>query len=466
MIPIFGKFIGILLLPLYSRALSPNDYGAQDILIQITIFMTFLINMEMYGGVGRYFYEKTDIVAKRKLVSTGLWLTAFAAFIIVGLALVFKNAIYGLFFSGNSYNRAFALTLLWAPISSLYTYLLVLMRYEKKPKLYFVMVNIQLLIRILATIACVLVFKMGVYGVILGHVIAETSSILMFGTVLWRYIGFNFDFQDLKFIAKFSLPMVPAVLIISFQKPLIRFLVANLLSVADMGFYSIALQIAAILSFVQFGLRMAWYPHLFEMVSKPGYEIEVRKIYNFFLGIVSLVAVLITLNGGLLLRILTTPAYYPAKSIIGFIVVYELLEIVRQISGCGPAIVKKTIYTTYYELTASFVAVLCFLLLHEHVGIIGLSVSFILGAIVKFIWSWRLTKRFTSIKFSMLPTYGITAALFMLSILYAKLNISYLVSLSISILFIATLAVIYRKQIYQVSRYFLLKISSLKQIAG
>ena len=50
LIPIFGKFISILLLPLYTRLLSPSDYGAQDILVQLAIFLTFLINLEMYSG--------------------------------------------------------------------------------------------------------------------------------------------------------------------------------------------------------------------------------------------------------------------------------------------------------------------------------------------------------------------------------------------------------------------------------
>jgi len=33
LIPVFGKFISIILLPLYTRVLTPEDYGAQDVLI-------------------------------------------------------------------------------------------------------------------------------------------------------------------------------------------------------------------------------------------------------------------------------------------------------------------------------------------------------------------------------------------------------------------------------------------------
>ena len=70
LIPVFGKFISIILLPLYTRVLTPEDYGAQDVLIQLAIFLTFLINLELYSGVGRYFYDKKDIIERKKLIST------------------------------------------------------------------------------------------------------------------------------------------------------------------------------------------------------------------------------------------------------------------------------------------------------------------------------------------------------------------------------------------------------------
>ena len=91
LIPIFGKFISILLLPLYTRLLSQSDYGAQDILVQLAIFLTFMINLEMYSGVGRYFYERINIVDKKKLISTGLWLTIVFSLIVISLALLFND---------------------------------------------------------------------------------------------------------------------------------------------------------------------------------------------------------------------------------------------------------------------------------------------------------------------------------------------------------------------------------------
>lgn len=342
-----------------------------------------------------------------------------------------------MFFRDDSYLAAYYLAIVWAPISALYTYFVVIMRYEQKPKLYFALVNIQLLIRIGASILCVAGLKMGVKGVIVGHIVGESSAILMFLVVLRKYIRPIFHLPDLKDVLKFSLPLVPAVLIISFQKPLIRYLVANLLTIEDMGFYTVALQMATILSFVQSGLMMSWQPHLYEMITKPNYESEVKRIYDFFLGITALVALLIILNGRLLLKILTTPAYYPAATILGFVTLNSMLEIVRQISGCGPLVVKKTIYNTYYELVASVAVVLAFVLLHRVVGIVGLAIAFLLGTLVKFVWSWQLTKRFTKINFSMLPTYLLVAVMFAVSVFLAFVQIPYSLGIIVSVLLLA-----------------------------
>ena len=459
LIPIFGKFISILLLPLYTRLLSPSDYGAQDILVQLAIFLTFLINLEMYSGVGRYFYERINIVDKKKLISTGLWLTIVFSLIVISLALLFNDSIYKIFFETDVYRIAFYLTILWAPISALYTYFLVVMRYEKKPKLYFVLTNVQLMIRILSTVLFVAVFKLGVTGVILGHIVGETSSVLMFGFVLRNYFGLYLSKFDLKAILGFSLPLVPAVLIISFQKPLIRYLVVNYLSIVELGYYTIAIQIAGILSFVQFGLKMSWQPHLFELLQNDHYESEVRKIYNLFLGIAGLVCFLIITNGRLLLQILTTPSYYSAAPIIGFVVMDSLIEIIRQISGCGPAVAKKTQYETYYELCASVVSVLFFLAFYKYIGIIGLAIAFLGGTLIKFVLSWILTRKFTDIRIDALPTCLLLLFLLSISIIYAVINISIVTSIVFSILVGGAYFYVKKSEIFNGCKYINGKIS-------
>lgn len=420
-------------MPVYTRLLTPADYGVQDILVQMAVFFTFLINLEMYHGTCRHFYDRSTLEDKRKLISTGFGLTVLTGIIVVGLGLIFHSRLYCLFFDTEDFWIAFYIMLFWAPVSAFYTYLGVVMRYEKKPKLYFVITNVQLTIRVSTSIICVAVLRMGVTGVLLGHLIGELSGIMMLGIILRKYFTFGFNVPDMKQILSFSMPLVPSVLLISFQKPLIRFLVANLLDINAIGFYTVAAQLASVLGFVQSGLKLSWHPHLFEMINKAGFEKEVEKIFHFFTGITALIAALLIVNGRLLLNVLTTKAYLPAVPLIGFVVLNNMMDIIRQISGCGPVLTKKTIYETYYELAASVAVIVAFVSLHKFIGIIGLAVAFLTGAIVKFVFSWQLTKKMTTIKFSMKSTYLILLLLLGISIVYSIVNVPYLASLIISL---------------------------------
>jgi O-antigen/teichoic acid export membrane protein len=436
LIPIFGKFIGILLMPMYTRLLTPADYGAQDILVQLAVFFTFLINIEIYHGTCRHFYDRPTLEDKKQLVSTGLWLTVTLGVAVMSLGILIHKNLYDMFFDVGDYWLAFYLMLIWAPVSALYTYLGVVMRYEKKPRLYFIITNVQLVIRITASIVCVAFLRMGVAGVLLGHIIGEVSGVLMLGIVLRKYFSLCFSIPDMKQILSFSLPLVPAVLLISFQKPLIRYLVANLLDINAMGYYTVAAQLASILGFVQSGLKLSWHPHLFEMATKDGFENEVKRIFEFFTGLTAIVSALIILNGKLLLNVLTTKAYLPAVPLIGFIVINSMIDIIRQISGCGPVLAKKTIHETYYEIAASAAVLIAFLSLHKIIGIVGLAIAFMSGAFVKFVYSWMLTKKMTKINFSMRSTYLILMLLFVLSVVIALKNFPYFVSIILSLVII------------------------------
>ena len=137
-----GKFISIILLPLYTRVLIQKDYSAQDVLVQLAIFLTFLINLELYSGVGRYFYDKKDIIERKKLISTGLWIIILIGIILASAAFLSNNVIYKLFFETPKHKTAFYFTILWALISTIYAYLNVVMRFELKHKLYFALSNI------------------------------------------------------------------------------------------------------------------------------------------------------------------------------------------------------------------------------------------------------------------------------------------------------------------------------------
>ena len=96
----------------------------------------FACNLEFYTAIGRFFYERKTLLEKRKLISTGLFLTLLFTIIVIFLAGIFKDDVIRYYLDDGEYSKEYTASLVWLFFSAVYTYLGVIPRYDKKPKLY------------------------------------------------------------------------------------------------------------------------------------------------------------------------------------------------------------------------------------------------------------------------------------------------------------------------------------------
>ena len=66
------KGVGFLLLPLYTRTLSPEQYGAMDLLHVVRSVVAVTVALEIAQAMARFLPEAGSSAAKRELASTAL----------------------------------------------------------------------------------------------------------------------------------------------------------------------------------------------------------------------------------------------------------------------------------------------------------------------------------------------------------------------------------------------------------
>ena len=57
---ILSKLIAVLLLPLYTRYLSPSDYGAAEVMIVAVIATSIVIRFGVIEALLRFYYERDE----------------------------------------------------------------------------------------------------------------------------------------------------------------------------------------------------------------------------------------------------------------------------------------------------------------------------------------------------------------------------------------------------------------------
>ena len=67
--------IAIFLLPIYTRYLSPTEYGVIDLFMVIAAIINLTIALEITQGIARYYQEGKDEKEKREYPSSAFWFT-------------------------------------------------------------------------------------------------------------------------------------------------------------------------------------------------------------------------------------------------------------------------------------------------------------------------------------------------------------------------------------------------------
>jgi len=385
MLPLIGKFIGFFLIPIYVRVFSTYEYGIVELVLTLIQFLMFACNLEFYSAIGRFFYDKPDIVNRKKLISTGLYLTLFFSMITLLIVFLLKDAIMIHYFQSGEYYHLMKVGLVWMVLSATYTYLGVIPRYDKKPKLYVIITTISLLSRVLATILFVLYFKVGIIGVLYGHIVGSATALILNLFISKKYIGLVFSIKEAKKIMKFAIPIVPGLLLVGFWQPWSRTLIANYFSIGEVGVFSFALRITSILLMFSGAIRMAWRPLLFENLSSPDFIQRCNKISKT-LGLLLFSALSIfILATPEIVKLIGTKEYYGSYKMIGFLALNGVLEVLAQIRGFGPLTKDKTYLITLSQIVSIGVGGLFLMFVKDSLGLTGVGITFFLTGAINFL---------------------------------------------------------------------------------
>src|SRR5690554_1659243 len=397
-LPVFTKSASFLLVPIYVRVFSAFEFGIVELLISSVHFFIFAINLEFYGAIGRFFFERDTVSQKRKLISTGLWMTVSTAAIVLLISLINENSILQAIFKSQEYRFEFRLGLIWAVFAAISTYLSVIPRYEKKAKKYVVYNASSLVAKLLSTVIFVVMLDLGIAGVIWGNITGAVLSTILYGSASKKYLGFSFSKNDFREISKFAIPLVPGLLIIGLFQPVMRTLVTRIYSTEHLGLFGLAARIVTIMVIVETGIRLSWRPLLYENINKNNFGKEYNRISKFVGRLILAAGIFVTLFSKEVLEFIATPEYLDARFLVGFLVIGNALSNLTTLRGFGFEVEKKTYLISLTKLFAYSLGVLFLIYGALPFGLIGIGISFIIPMIIIYLIQVNYTKRIIATK--------------------------------------------------------------------
>ena len=210
---ILSRFIGFLLMPLYTRILTPEDYGVLNI-INITITLVTLFSVLGLDGATHIFYwDNTEEEKRKSVFSSWYWSQLSISLVIAAALFAFSVRLSLLLFKSAEHANMFRLASLILITGILPSVVINWFRIRRLPwtttwfSLAMALITIGLNVWFIAGL------RWGVKGFILAQIISGSvmSVVAMYFMRGWLS-PLKLNYGLLKQMLKYSLPLIPAAL--------------------------------------------------------------------------------------------------------------------------------------------------------------------------------------------------------------------------------------------------------------
>lgn len=444
---VLSRGIGIFLLPIYTRITSPDELGALELFIAFGNIVALTVAFEITQGISRYIPESKGKL-RRSYAFTGLIFTLVTYCLSISMFFLFADNL-SLFITGSGdYLREFKLALIYILFNGFYYYFQNLLRFEGKSFLF----SISSI-----TYACSNLFLVLIFGIVLNQGLeAILNSLILsclFVSLLSLFFLRNsfekvFRFDLLRKLLAFSLPLVPASVLVFISLYINRFMINDIIGIQSVGLYSVGVKIASVTGLIIVGFQMAITPLIYKHYNDQETPKNLAIIFKYFVAIYSLFFISFSFLSKELVLLLTTEEFFEISSIIPILTLTFLFSSIYVFMP-GIVIKKKTHIIFFINLVVAILNIILNLILIPKFNIIGAAYGTTLGYFFGFLMYIFFSQKFYHVNHN----WGIYSLNFLLSVFFVFLYFNffseseYMLSILIRTSFVAILIlfIIYTK---------------------
>jgi len=276
------SLVPFLMLPILTMYISPKEYG-ELALIEITIlFLLPFIMLNINGAINVEFFRKDNKSEYKQYVLNAIILS-FLSFLFISILLfLLKDTIFELI---NIEQKWIEFLALFTFLRVLTSAILVIFQASQKANYYASFSMFQTIVDFTISYYLIVVLELGIEGRLVGIY----GSFFIF-SILAIYILYKMDYFKEKLtlnytkeILSFGIPLIPHAiggLILAMSD---RYFISYFYDNSEVGLYTVAYQISAVLLLISMSINQAWSPMFFKLMKENKHDYINRFIMILFI---------------------------------------------------------------------------------------------------------------------------------------------------------------------------------------
>jgi O-antigen/teichoic acid export membrane protein len=360
---IITSFIGVFLIPLYTKVFLPADYGVIALMGSLQSIVTIFIIFGMDNSFSVWYWDKPTEEGRSTAASNWFFFSLSLGFLIA-LLLALGSYFIASFVLGDG--RLYPIVILFAInifLASTQKLLNLWFRVKRQP---WHAVGFNLFVSLLTValnIWFVLIKRKGIPGIYYSACIASFMALVITIFVLRKYISTRFfDYAELRRMIRFSLPLVPTGLIFwvmgAASPYFINFLIHDK---AEIGLYQIGSNAASILGLGTFAFFQAFTAYALSISKEEEAKNIYAKILEYYVYVGMTAALLLGFLAKFILHLFTNEKYISAYIVIGILAfnviisgAIQLVSIANLLAKNNKPIARSAVFSVMFTVAAYF----------------------------------------------------------------------------------------------------------------
>ncbi|MBU1694867.1 MAG: lipopolysaccharide biosynthesis protein, partial [Verrucomicrobia bacterium] len=313
------RFISFLLLPLFTRYLTPDDYGVRGLLLALAAVLSPVFSLGLSAAVGPCYFEGNNLQRKAATVWTACGLLVASAVVMLIVGTLYSSAICRLAFQSDKYAGLLRLTLWTTALTILSEPFNLYLRFEEKARLVVVISVTSALVTIGASFLLVVVFRRGVLGLVLAALVGRVAMLAMQVGPALAGLPIRWTRSLVRPLLILGIPLIPSFVWLYIIQQAGKYMLQWRWGLDAVGLYQIGLSVSAFAGLAVVAFQSAWYPFFMSFMDRPAEAGPVfSRTLTFYVFATCLMTVCFFAFAKPVMTVMTQPAFHPAYRVVGF----------------------------------------------------------------------------------------------------------------------------------------------------
>ena len=457
-----AALISFVTTPITTWLIIPEEFGRASM---FTLAFNLLLNIALLGAdqsFVRMFYEKPE-EERRNLLWESLMPSLSVGIIIFIIIGIFWKELSFVLFGDSIHFLPILLLGFTILIGVIERFATLAVRMKKRGIAFSTLRVVNGATNAVFTILYALFFSRTFYAVIVGlffsHIITSILAIY-FEKDLW-FGKFKIDFNSIKSIIKYGLPFVPTFLITWLFQSIDRLALRNYATFTEIGLYSAAFKVVAVMNLIQTGFTTFWTPVSYESYeNNPGSTGLFEKVSLFISATMFIFGILIVVFKDVIFLLLES-SYRQAAGISSFLILMPIMYTVSEVTVVGINFKKKTYWHMLIAIISAGANIFGNLMLVPTYGAKGAALSTGISYIIFFSMRTIISKRLYKVDYHLGKFYFSTVIFVLAAFINTFVN-SLFLQVSSAVIGLILVLIIYREQVRYVFDFAIEELKRLK----